>query len=101
MNCYFFVVIVWIGCYIVMLVFLECIQDQNCFLLFCFCGMFEYFVGRKNILQIIYFVFDDGVNSEVVEFYNRLFYLSRVNFNGCFIIVIFMVIRKGMDFNIF
>lgn len=36
----------------------------------------------------------------MVEFYNRLFYLSRVNFNGCFIIVIFMVIRKGMDFNI-
>lgn len=36
----------------------------------------------------------------MVEFYNRLFYLSRKNFNGCFIIVIFMVIRKGMDFNI-
>lgn len=100
MNCHLFTVIVWIGCYIVTPVFSECIQDQNCSLPSCFCGTFEHPVGRKNTPQIIYFALDDGVNSEVAEFYNRLFHPSRKNPNGCPITATLMATRKGTDFNI-
>lgn len=60
---------------------------------------------KQFVIEFSYFVVDVIIKGEInylwsIFFIDRMFYLSRKNFNGCFIIVIFMVIRKGMDFNI-
>ncbi|XP_048736081.2 uncharacterized protein LOC125651501 [Ostrea edulis] len=78
----------------------KCVQGQNCKLPSCFCGTYEHPLGRRDVPQIVYFAIDDGVNSEVAEYYNRLFHPSRKNPNGCPITATLMATIKGTDFNL-
>lgn len=60
-----------------------CQQEVNCKLPDCFCPTFDHPLGKENVPQIVYFGFDDAVNTQVSGWYDQLFTTSRKNPNGC------------------
>ncbi|XP_033742091.1 uncharacterized protein LOC117328704 [Pecten maximus] len=60
-----------------------CKQGENCHLPDCFCSTFHHPLDPKEIPQIVYFAFDDGVKTESEAYYNRLFGEERNNPNDC------------------
>lgn len=79
-----------------------CLQDNNCRLPNCYCG------GRdtpgnllpSEIPQIIVFSFDDAVNSENYQMYEKLFLNNRFNPNGCPISMTMFVSHNYTEYNL-
>ncbi|XP_060064860.1 chitin deacetylase 1-like [Ylistrum balloti] len=78
----------------------SCEQEVNCRLPECYCSTFEHQMKRRDIPQMVYFGFDDGMTADAAKHYRYLFRPQRRNPNGCPIAATLFVADKFTDYNV-
>ncbi|XP_069128991.1 chitin deacetylase 8-like [Argopecten irradians] len=79
----------------------KCQQGVNCFLPRCFCPTFDHPMNLSDIPQMVYFGFDDAVNSQMANHYDFLFLKDNLtNPNGCPISITLLVSDEFTDYSI-
>ncbi|XP_069128983.1 chitin deacetylase 1-like [Argopecten irradians] len=76
-----------------------CQQGVNCLLPKCFCSTFEHQMNVRDIPQMVYFGFDDGMTTAAANHYLQLFTPDRKNPNGCPITASLYVADEFTDYN--
>lgn len=77
-----------------------CSQEVNCKLPKCFCATYKYHMPVNEIPQIVYFAFDDEIDSSAGNYYERLFHPSRKNPNGCPITMTMFATNKSTKYDL-
>ncbi|XP_033746862.1 uncharacterized protein LOC117332082 [Pecten maximus] len=78
----------------------QCRQGVNCLLPDCFCSRLEHPMDRNDIPQMVYFGFDDALNTESIQHYDFLFRRNQTNPNGCPISASLYISHKNTNYDI-